>query len=128
MAEEVGFEPTRQSLDLSLFKSEPFSRLGTPPNYYYLIAEVNVNTILNIESIIDIIRIFVIFIPFLNLNSTPAGNRTLITRLEGACSYPLSYEGSIMAGADGIEPSHRGSEPRSLPLGYAPKFGASSGI
>ena len=31
MAEEVGFEPTRQSLDLPVFKTSPFSRLGTPP-------------------------------------------------------------------------------------------------
>lgn len=33
MAEGVGFEPTRQSPDLSVFKTEPFSRLGIPPNF-----------------------------------------------------------------------------------------------
>ena len=32
MAEELGFEPRRRSLDLPVFKTGPFNHLGIPPN------------------------------------------------------------------------------------------------
>ena len=37
MTEELGFEPRRRLPDLAVFKTAPFSHLGTPPKIYILI-------------------------------------------------------------------------------------------
>ena len=39
MAEEEGFEPPHQFPDLSVFKTEPFSRLGIPPLFLSLMVD-----------------------------------------------------------------------------------------